>query len=247
MKPRYPIALAVTGMLFASSLWGQEPQRVVLGAYYRCDQGRESRADEIVRETWAPIFDRHVAAGNFISWGWSSHMMGTDWRRLLTTIGTDRDAMLDARGEIIEELTRDHADAIEEMGSICPSHDDYIWNSVARNPGDGPGAARLSVYYMCDISRQERADSLVTQFIGPVYDRMVEQGTINSWGWLAHRFGGKWRRLATMSGADAKSLLNAQDVLFPILQEEQPAAMDEFDQICASHDDYLWSTTIQQQ
>jgi hypothetical protein len=61
---------------------------------------------------------------------------------------------------------------------------------------------------------------------------------------MTHRFGGKWRRLATMSGTDAKSLVNAQDALLQDLVAENSLAWDEFQSICGTHDDYLWTSAV---
>lgn len=249
MKQKFSIAVATSGMLLASSLGAQDTQQVVLGLYYKCDQGREARADEIVNEVFAPMLERSVSAGQIGAWGWNAHTMGGAWRRLLYMIGTDRDAMFDARAQMIEELQQNHAGEMEELGNICPSHDDYIWNVMVNSGGDAAptGRASLSTYHACDLSRQGRADSLITQYFAPIYDRHVARGTIDSWGWLTHRFGGEWRRLATMSGSDAKSLLNAQDALMQELLAENALAWDEFQSICWTHEDYVWMSAVEPQ
>jgi hypothetical protein len=238
----------LAGILVAFPLPAQEaPIRIVLGAYYRCDQAREARADTIIRQTFAPLLDRQVEAGRLTGWAWLSHRMGTDWRRLLVTTGTDRDAMLDARGEMIEELGQRHVTAVQELGAICPSHDDYMWTTVVNNAGSGQAAAMsLAMYFVCEIPRQELADDLFRQFVAPIFDRHVERGTIRGYAWLAHRMGGKVRRLLTMGAADTKSLLNAQDAIYEDVEREPSAsrAQAEIDVICGPHDDYIWNQTI---
>jgi hypothetical protein len=246
MQRSVPILIAAGAMLFGSPVSAQESQQVVFGTYYRCDQGSESRADEIVRETFAPVFDRHMSAGHFSAWGWLAHEMGTEWRRLLFWIGTDRDVMFDARDQLVQSMQEENAAAARELGTICPTHDDYIWNVVATSEGWAqiPGDASHSAYHMCDLTQQARADTLFTRYYAPIYDRAVAEGTPASWGWLAHRVGGKWRRLLNMSAPDAKSLLNAQETVLQRLNAEHPFAWQELQSICWTHDDYIWNTVI---
>jgi hypothetical protein len=95
MKRGLPIVVAAGAMFFGSALSAQEPQQVVFATYYRCTQGQEARADEIVRDVFGPMFDRHVSAGRLVTWGLNAHVMGSGWRRLMYSIGTDRDVMFD--------------------------------------------------------------------------------------------------------------------------------------------------------
>ncbi len=242
MKPRFAIVLALAVMFLAPPLSAQDDEGVVFALYYRCTQGEESRADEIIRDAFGPIFDRQVAAGAYTTWGLNAHLMGGVWRRLLYWIGTDRDAMLDARDEFVQEIQQDHAAAAQELGTICPSHDDYIWNVVGQNSiASGGGGASLSTYYVCDQTQQSRADSVVTQLMAPVWDQHVSQGTISAWGWLSHRHGGKYRRVRVIGAADAKSLLNAQETIGPDLP---PMANRELNEICPTHTDYIWNAVV---
>ncbi len=245
MKLSLPLA-AIAGTMLALPLAAQEePTQWVFAQYYRCDQGRETRADAIIEQTFGPRLDRHVEAGHLSGWGLWSHDMGTDWRRLLFTTGTDRDAMFDARAALVEELQED-AEALQELGLICPSHDDYIWEVTATS-ADSDGSVSgmtLSTYFVCDYSRQEAADLILQQSLAPIFDRHVEKGSIESWGWLSHRMGGKVRRILSMSGPDAKSILNGQDAIFEDVEAEAALAQREFDKICGMHEDYLWTPVI---
>jgi hypothetical protein len=89
--------------------------------------------------------ERQVSAGHTSAWGWNGHTTGGEWRRLLYTIGTDRDAMFDSRDQMIEELQQNHADAMEELGNICPAHDYYVWNVVVNSGGDAARAPRSCI------------------------------------------------------------------------------------------------------
>ena len=44
----------------------------------------------------------------------------------------------------------------------------------------------VATYFECDMTREARADTLVMEVFGPVYDRYLSEGKLISWGWLAH-------------------------------------------------------------
>lgn len=104
--------------------------------YFVCNENRESRADEIVAEHFAPIYDKAVADGKLTSWGWSEHWVGGKYRRLLTTSGADHKSLMNARNELIESAF--NAEGMEEIGEeftdICGSHSDYMWDIVHEMP-----------------------------------------------------------------------------------------------------------------
>jgi len=60
---------------------------------------------------------------------------------------------------------------------------------------DGPIAFTYATYSYCKLSTQTDADERLKNVQAPVYDELVEEGVINSWGWLAHHTGGRWRRV----------------------------------------------------
>ena len=91
------------------------------------------------------------------------------------------------------------------------------------------------------MSEEERADEIVEESLAPIYNEAVKNGSITSWGWLKHYFGGKWRRVATMTATDEKALFAARNAIFEEIDEKAQAAMDEFGEICGSHQDYLWN------
>ena len=102
--------------------------------YMKCDMSREARADELIEEVFAPIFNRHVAAGNLDSWGWMEHVVGGAWRRILTMSAADNSSLLAARSAIIQEMYEANEEAGTEFDSICGSHQDYIWDIMFEKP-----------------------------------------------------------------------------------------------------------------
>jgi len=234
------LALAGAALLFTSTLVAQDAPPIVFGQYYECNQGQEARADEIAMEVYGPIVQKHVDAGALSGWGWLSHVQGGAWRRGLFSTGTDMAQMMETRESIIQELTNDHADELEELGTICPSHDDYIWVGIANStPGpNAQGPATMSSYHMCDRGREGRADEIFTDVLAPLYQKHIDLGHIASYGYFAHRSGGMFRRLETLSGPDHLTLMNMQGAVY---QEADPIAMQEFSSICSTHTDYMWN------
>lgn len=250
MKPLFAIVAALAVLLgpYTASAQ-QEPPPMAMASYYRCDQSREAAADTIMRDVLGAIFDRHVSAGHLSAWGWLGHQSGGEWRRANYFVAPNLDVLLDTRDQIIEEVENEHADDAQRLFAICPSHDDYIWTTVAtsQEPGELAQArpeAGYSTYFQCDISREARADTLLMEAIAPILNRHVGDGELNSWSWLSHRSGGKWRRLAVYDGANHKTLLNTLDKVIAEIGSEQAAAGTEFSQICNAHQDYMWNIVI---
>jgi hypothetical protein len=67
-----------------------------------------------------------------------------------------------------------------------------------------------ATYHVCDVTQQERADEIFAQVQKPIYDAAVADGTIKSWGWMAHHTGGKWRRSLYYGSDSVQGLLDAQ-------------------------------------
>lgn len=98
-----------------------------ISVYMACEMAGEERADEIVAG-FAPVYESQVQAGGLASWGWLSHVVGGEYRRLLTMRGTDHKQLMASWGAIIDELTTNQAAAMTEFAQICGSHQDYLWN-----------------------------------------------------------------------------------------------------------------------
>ena len=234
------MSVAAALLLIAPVLQAQDAPTIIFGQYYRCNQGQEARADELIQEVYGPVIQQHVDAGDLNGWGWLTHVQGGAWRRGLFSAGTDMERMMAVRAQIVETLSADHADALQELGSACPGHDDYIWVGIANSAPDPSalGPVTMSSYHMCDRGREARADQIFTEELAPLYQKHMDMGHIASWGFFAHRSGGVFRRLETLSGPDHMTLLNMQAAVY---QEADPVAMQEFGSICTTHTDYMWA------
>ncbi|GMR17303.1 MAG: hypothetical protein BMS9Abin32_378 [Gammaproteobacteria bacterium] len=229
------LLLAITGVAQAAD---EPAESYVYGTYFDCDVTQQERADEIFMALDQPIYAAAVADGSITGYGLYAHQTGGKWRRLTFSTAPTMQALLNAQKKIGDQAEAKNKKLGDEFGKICNSHDDYIWRSVAGNAGTAaPGSAAFSTYFVCD-SREVQADAIVTQVFAPVYDKMVADGKLTSWGYLEHIVGGRFRRLATMTAPDVDSLMAARGEINQALTDN--ALGDTFTEICDSHDDYMW-------
>lgn len=218
----------------------QEAETYIYATYHVCDLAKQDRSDEIFAQLDKPILDAAVADGTIASYGLYSHQTGGTWRRVSFTTAASVQALLDAQKKLADKADATNKKLGQEYATICGSHDDYIWRRVAGTAGSAsPGGAGFSTYYVCDGTRETQADALVEQVFAPVYDKMVADGKLTSWGWLEHIVGGKYRRLATMNASDLKALMAARADVVKAFTDN--AAGDTFTSICDSHSDYIWN------
>jgi hypothetical protein len=216
MKLASGIVMAMAILLIPTTAAAQDGGPYISGIYYQCQIPGQDRADQIVRDVFGPVYDTH--------------------------------GLMDMREAIIEELMANHADELAELNTICPTHDDYIWQGVSTRSAevavqDRPAAGH-STYFVCDVSRQSEADSVMNASLGPILDRHMEAGNIRSWSWWSHVLGGKYRRLLVLDGASHKANMNGLLRFITDAQAEQPAALRRLNEICNSHQDYLWNILI---
>ena len=218
--------------------------------YFVCSPDGESRADEIITSSFKPNYDAAVEHGDISSWSWMQHYVGGSWRRVLVVTANNMDSLLDASGalgEIIEDQT---PEAGRAFSAICSSHEDYIWETV---PGVSTGATAgsrgavgFTIYLECNMNEEDRADELVRDVFGPIYDRYVGEGGLATWNWLAHNVGGNYRRILTMTAADHKSMMKTRTAILSEFDDRRvERAANEFNEICYRHQDYMWDILVQ--
>jgi hypothetical protein len=222
----------------------------VYATYFACSPDGESRADEIVSSSFKPHYDAAVEQGDIQGWTWMQHYVGGNWRRVLVIIADDISSLLDASGALGEIISDQTPEAGRVFSSICSSHDDYIWET---SPGIGTaaitedrGAAGFSVYMRCNLNGEERADELVRNVFAPIYNKHVGDGELTSWNWLKHYVGGEWRRALIMGASDHKTLIKARDAIVADFQDRKvKRAAEEMNEICETHQDYMWDILVQ--
>ena len=248
------VAAVIAGVISVACMAQEEeeeqdgPLAYTYATYSYCKLSGLSEADEHMKEVEAPVYDQLVEEGVISSWGYLAHHTGGQWRRLFYFQHETLEGVLDGLDTMQERM--DALPEEEEEGEDpCQSHDDYIWTVEAgsQNQGEGRAAAGLSVYYVCNESKEERADELIDSTFGPLLDKAIADGKIATWGWSAHFIGGKYRRLQTMTGVDHKSVPAARGDLIEALYggDEPNADAVEFNEICGSHSDYLWDIQLE--
>ncbi len=220
---------------------GEDPaQSYVYSTYHICDLDTQEDLDAVIEQYDKPVMDKAVEDGRMDNWGYFAHMTGGQWRRLQYHSAPTVDELLNNQRTVFGEIYENDPAAGEARSAACAAHDDYIWGVLASGGNDGEGdppASSLSVYYICDYMREEQADVIFAETFAPAMNQLVEDGKIDGWGWLAHRVGGKYRRLHTMTGASHEALLAARG---EVLQATGGQAGTELGEICGSHTDYLW-------
>ncbi len=246
MKLVSGIVAAAAILLIPATAHAQEAERpYVSGIYYQCGMPGQDRADAIMRDVIAPVYDKHLAAGHILAWGWLGHRSGGAWRRLGYFTAPSLDAVFDMQDAILAELRKDHQKEMTELNTICPTHDDYIWQGTAAAASASPAQQRTAVghssYMECTIGLESEADAIMASVIAPVMEKHKAAGHINGWNWLQHVSGGKYRRLMVVDGPTHKETAKAFGAIIQELGQTQPDAMRRFSEICYSHQDYMWN------
>lgn len=232
------LAIAVPASMVAQEK-KEEKETFIYATYFYCKTATQEKADELVKKNTAPVYDAAVKDGTISGWGWLSHHTGGKWRRIMYHASDSMAGLLKAQ-KVLAERTADSAN--DGFAEICGAHEDYIWQSESGNAlKDDRGTAAMSVYHVCNIKNEERADEIVEKAFAPVYDKALADGKIKSWGWSSHVVGGEYRKLSTMSADSFEQVLEARgEILASIYGDGDNAEANEFSDICTSHSDYLW-------
>jgi hypothetical protein len=244
MKKRLTGAIVLQACLFLAAAAAAQAEdkpkdSYLYVTYFYCDGSQQERADQIFDQLDKPFFEAAVANGTTTSYGWIAHHTGGKWRRALYYGAPSIQGLMDAQQKIFDQADAKNKKMSDEFGKICNSHDDYIWKAVAGNAlNTTRGNAAFSTYYVCDSTREKQADALIKQVFAPIYDKLIAEGKLKTWGWMEHIVGAEYRRLATLSGADMKTLMEARASISQAMMDNPLG--DTFTDICNSHSDYLW-------
>ena len=67
----------------------EEPVPAVYAVYFQCEPAKTARASEIILDSWGPIVQARIDAGQLLAWGSLSHHTGGSWS---TTCGRGHSA-----------------------------------------------------------------------------------------------------------------------------------------------------------
>jgi len=213
----------------------------VYATYFKCDTSKEKEVDAIVEKKWAPVYEKAVASKVIKNWSYLKHHTGGQWRRVTVSTASSIGELLTAQDTIGEMMDAAKIDPNNAFGAACNSHDDYIWKVEDGNRTVRAGKASISVYQICNMEKEKRADEIINKVYAPIFNANVGEGKLTSWGWLSHQVGGKYRRLFTMSASNYTDLMETRaHILESLYGDKGPDEAKELSEICTSHTDYLW-------
>jgi hypothetical protein len=224
----------------------EEPAPVVYGVYFQCEPAAAARASEIILDSWGPIVQAHIDAGQLLAWGSLTHHTGGPWSRAVYIVGADAQTAVSQMDAMGTEWNEADPDAVAEFWEACDEHEDYLWTrQFSSAPAEAlatqrPGAG-MSTYWVCDESREGVADLIAEHVWAEAWNAQVESGLIHSWAWLSHFIGDKYRRLLAVDGANHADLLTARDNAIEWVAANEPGLAGEFSNVCNGHVDYLWN------
>lgn len=241
------LVFSITLLLVQSLILSAEEKKAedtfVYATYFYCDPAKQDDVDAIVEKKMAPVYGKAVDKKVLKSWAWLKHHTGGQWRRVMVTTTSEMKTLLPAQDQVGEMMDAAKVDKENKFGSICNAHDDYIWKVETGSKVNNPGNATLSVYMICDMSQEERADEIVKTVFAPIYEANMGEGKLSRWGWLSHMVGGEYRRLLTMSADNYSDLMSTRGkILETLYADDGPAEAKEMSKICTSHTDYLWDS-----
>jgi hypothetical protein len=241
MKPIIAaLAAVIAAPCFAASPSAEQTDNIptyVYVTYLRCSNGTVDRADDTAVKLYKPALNAMLASRAVSTWGWMAHNTGGEWTRAQYLTAPTATAAVAANLNLHVNIDRPKSKVA--FDEACGSTEEYVWHLLAGNDANGRrGNAAFSTYYICDQSRERQADALVKRVFAPMYDRLVADGKLSSWGWAEHIIGGKYRRLATMTAPTVEALVAARESI--VAAAEHDPLSDTLTSICGSHQDYIW-------
>lgn len=248
---RSGVALVLTLVLAASipataAAQEEEPTPVVYAIYFECDLGSAARASEIIRDSWGPVVQSRIDSGELTAWGSLTHHTGGEWSRAVYHVAPDAATLITATDEMGAEWNEADPEGVADLWDACEEHEDYVWMyQTGSDPAAELATERsthgMSVYWVCDEGREAVADLIVEQVWAEHWNAQVDAGLLNSWSWMSHYLGDKYRRILVTDGTSHTNLLEARENVLEAASESSPALMAEFSNVCNGHVDYLWN------
>lgn len=230
----------VLAAIFCATMLASQLGTAADGTYsiYLDCQGDLEVVDQIVKTKMAPVYDAAVEEGLISRWGWGAHHTGGAMDRFIFITAESPLAAVKAQEALYARTNGEEwTEANAQWREVCSDHVDYVWEAVDSN-GAGVAKVWLSGYHVCNTSSEEQLDALHKNTMAPILNKLVEQGSLQSWSWHAHSIGGQYRRLGTMAAKDIDALLTASNQFYDELAKIEESA--KYGDFCSSHQDYIW-------
>lgn len=222
----------------------EEKEKTYLYATYaNCDVTGEDAADATFDKYMAPEYKNALEQGEIKGWGYLKHHTGGSWRRLTYHMSGSVLDSLKAIEKMGDRMDGKLTPRNNDYGRACHTHDDYIWELKFGTAREQRGKVGMSVYFVCDMNGESRADELVEKEFAAIYDAHLGPGKLTSWAWMTHVVGGKYRRLLSTTAENLDDLLNTRAELLRSFGGS--SAGREFSSICGSHSDYIWNIAME--
>ena len=108
--------------------------------------------------------------------------------------------------------------------------------SVAQEE-EAPELYLYATYYECGGGPLSVVDGLIADDAERL-DGLVDDGTIERWGWLAHHTGGNWQRVFYHQANSIEALLAGSAAINDAGDADDTD--EDFSAVCNRHDDYIW-------
>lgn len=96
-----------------------------------------------------------------------------------------------------------------------------------------------ATYQYCDTSKEDAADENAAKGVD-VMNKLVEDGAIAGWGWMAHHTGGQWRRIRYHNATSIEDAFEGLEAINEALTAEFGEDDGGDGGACPRHDDYIW-------
>jgi hypothetical protein len=108
--------------------------------------------------------------------------------------------------------------------------------AVAAQDGDAPPMLRLS-FYQCDLSELEPVGEQMETMEIPIWDEMVDEGMVESYGHFIHAWASEWNVGIYTVAESIEAILAATEEFGNRMEERHPDADNGLNQACPSHRD----------
>lgn len=96
-------------------------------------------------------------------------------------------------------------------------------------------------YFKCQFNKMADVIKMTNEQSAPILKKLVDEGKIQSWGSLQHRWGDDWNYLIYYSAESLNLFEAAFEEFVSESRETNPEWMDEWASLCSEHKDNIYT------